>query len=327
MTTASTNVVIDQTSDAAFRTWIQEILTNLITNCGLTQASDTGQITSSMGPPVVNVATTRPAANTSAGYVILNFNDTLQGSAPIFIKLEFGSASVNTSPQMWITVGTATNGAGTLSGTGVTLNSSQHMALCNGSAPASTVTNYTSRYCYNATQGVLWMGFKLGGTATGANAFMGGFMLARTVNNAGAPTATGASLLVNNIGTAGTTSGNVLAAINYSLSTATQFGNNGTGTSHLFVPGKTLTSLEGSSANIFPCFQYAATASAAGYGITNVIGMVILGESAMNSTFTATILGTTSLTYLVGGSFGSSTWDSSGMSLSISTYGMAFLWQ
>jgi hypothetical protein len=42
-------------------------------------------------------------------------NDSLQATAPVFIKLEFG-CGVTSCVGLWLTIGTATNGAGTLTG-------------------------------------------------------------------------------------------------------------------------------------------------------------------------------------------------------------------
>jgi len=323
MTTASTNTTVSMASNAAFIAWIQEVLTNLITNCGLTQTTDTGQITSSMGPPVVNAATTIPSAGTAAGYVILRFNDTLQATAPIFIKLEFGAgATPSTVIGMWITVGTATNGAGTISGTGIA-----RTAIWSAGVISSTVTNYVSRYMYNATQGVLWMGFKTAGGGT-ANQALAGFLLYRTVDSTGAPTATGA--MVYTPVPAGTTTGSPsqgnVNQINYTLSTSTALGNNSTSTSWAFMPGNLTSTLEGSSCQVFPLWQYASTSSAALYGITNAAAMCIAAELALGATMAATLIGSTSLTYINAGSpLGVSSFTI--QTYSITTYGMALLWQ
>ena len=321
MTTASTNTTVSNATNAAFIAWIQEVLTNLITNCGLTQTSDTGQITSSMSPPVVNAATTVPSANTSAGYVILRFNDTLQSTAPIFIKLEFGIGGTTSVVSMWVTIGTASNGSGTISGTGLA-----RTAIGNAQSISSTVTNYVSRYCYNATQGVLWMGFKTagGGSATQA---LAGFVLYRTVDSTGAPTATGAMFL--GPVAAGTTTGAASAGsqeqINYTLSTSTAIGN-GTATGWVFIPGGLTGTLEGSSCHVFPLWQYASSSSASLYGITNAAAMCVAAELSLGSTMTATLIGSTSLTYINAGSpIGVGGFATT--NYSVSTYGLALLWQ
>jgi hypothetical protein len=181
MTTATTTTVVDQTSDAAFRVWIAEMITQLVTTCGVTQTADTGQ---------VNTATvTRPAINSVAGYSILRFNDTAQATSPIFIKIEYGAGAAITQPIMMITVGTGSNGSGTLTGT-----LSPRTSIV-GATIASTSTGYVSRWCYNTTDGVLSFTWKLNGAGAGSN--LATLVLARTNDGTGAPTTAGYFLMTN----------------------------------------------------------------------------------------------------------------------------------
>lgn len=125
------------TTDAEFRTWGQALSTALQAGSGgqgLVKTADTGQINWTTATwPAVN--------NTSAGYEIYRFDDNLQGTAPVFIKFEYGrgDGQFNT---IWFTIGTGTNGTGTLT-TGV--NARQQM---NQSTTSNTPTNTsTSRIC------------------------------------------------------------------------------------------------------------------------------------------------------------------------------------
>jgi hypothetical protein len=98
------------TSDAHFRLWGSR-LNAAFAGAGLVQTADTGQI---------NWTTvSRPtAANTIAGYEMWRFDDSLQGSAPIYIKIQYrslGNASGN-SAGVRFTVGQGTDGALTLTG-------------------------------------------------------------------------------------------------------------------------------------------------------------------------------------------------------------------
>src|SRR5882757_2238071 len=149
--TVTTNTVVDQSTDAAFRVWIAEAITVLFTTLGVTQTADTGQI---------NTATvTRPAViNTAAGYVIGRFNDTAQSTSPVFFKLEFGTGTVQpTNPAMWITIGTGSNGSGTLTGViGTRVSTGGFGAI------ASTITPYVTSGCYNTTAGFLGFVWKMG---------------------------------------------------------------------------------------------------------------------------------------------------------------------
>jgi hypothetical protein len=107
MTTAVTSGVIGNDTLAHFQAWVGEVITALFTTLGVTQTSDTGQTTAgTIALPV--------SANQSMGYVIGRFNDTLQATKPIFFKLEFGSGGSAAQPCMWITLGTGSNGTGSL---------------------------------------------------------------------------------------------------------------------------------------------------------------------------------------------------------------------
>lgn len=132
MATTSYNVPAQITTDAEFRTWGSSLKAALAA-VGLVQAADTGQIDwTTVTKPTVG--------NTAAGYEIWEFNDTLQATAPVFIKIEYGTAASATQPSLWVTVGTSTNGAGALGGqmsTRKQLNQSQ-------SATATVYTSYVS---------------------------------------------------------------------------------------------------------------------------------------------------------------------------------------
>lgn len=184
MTVATTNNNIDQSSDAGFRVWIQEIITALFTSIGVTQTGDTGQInTSTVTRPVV--------INTAAGYVIGRFNDSLQSTSPIFFKLEFGVGSVQpTQCNAWISVGTGSNGSGTLTGT-----VSTRFSICGGINPGVTPI-YNSRYCYTATMGFLGFTFKI--NSIGSNGNLMTLLLGRTCDDTGTPTANAYMVIATN---------------------------------------------------------------------------------------------------------------------------------
>lgn len=98
------------TTDILFRAWVTAVYNALIF-CGMVQTADSGQI---------NMATvTAPTGtNQNRGYQIFRFNDTLQGTAPVFFKLEYSSfgSSANYWPGWFLTVGQGTDGAGNLTG-------------------------------------------------------------------------------------------------------------------------------------------------------------------------------------------------------------------
>jgi hypothetical protein len=95
-------------NDADFRAWGSGIAAQLAA-IGLVQTANTGQI---------NWTTvTKPGAGfTSAGYEIWRFNDALQATLPVFLKVDYCVGSAVTNPSMVLTVGTGTNGAGTITG-------------------------------------------------------------------------------------------------------------------------------------------------------------------------------------------------------------------
>jgi hypothetical protein len=103
MATFATAVAPDNSSDAAFRAWINAV--HSVMTGAWVQTGDSGQI---------NFATvTRPlAANTKQGYALYAMNDSLQSTRPIIIKFAFGSGTSANFPGMWFSIGTATDGAG-----------------------------------------------------------------------------------------------------------------------------------------------------------------------------------------------------------------------
>jgi hypothetical protein len=96
------------TVDADFRSWGSGLSAQFAA-IGLVKTSDTGQIdwTTVLKPS---------GSNIKMGYEIWRFNDALQATKPVFIRIDFGSGLSTNYPGLWVTVGTATNGAGTLTG-------------------------------------------------------------------------------------------------------------------------------------------------------------------------------------------------------------------
>lgn len=90
-------------NDADFRAWASGIAAQLAA-AGMVQTADTGQI---------NLATAlRPAASNFAGYQMWRFDDALQATKPIFMKIEYGVGSIVDKPALAVTWGTGVNGAG-----------------------------------------------------------------------------------------------------------------------------------------------------------------------------------------------------------------------
>jgi hypothetical protein len=177
MTTRSFSTRIRHSTDAYFQEWATELHDELIA-AGLVQTSDTGQLAS----PVVAA---RGADGSSAGYWIFRFNDSLQGSAPIFLRVEPGTllGGGNSYPKCKIQVGTGTDGAGTLTGL-VSTNTGDQQNFW-GFNQLDTDTAYLTLICHTA--GFFGINYKCGtGGADGL------FIVARTVDGSGTPTALGA---------------------------------------------------------------------------------------------------------------------------------------
>lgn len=110
MATSNTAAIVSNiTSDAIFRT-TGSAISVAIQAVGLTQTADTGQINwTSVTVPLI--------ASTIAGYEIYRFNDSLQSTAPVYFRIDYGTSSANSSwLGLRVTVGTSTNGAGTITG-------------------------------------------------------------------------------------------------------------------------------------------------------------------------------------------------------------------
>ena len=94
-----------QTTDAEFRAWVTAISNGF--QALFTKVTQTGEI---------NLATVlKPSTSgASQGFEVYRFNDSLQATAPIFFKIEYGSSSSATSLAVWLTVGKGVDGSGNL---------------------------------------------------------------------------------------------------------------------------------------------------------------------------------------------------------------------
>lgn len=139
MATDVRSIQIVQTGDADFRAWVAAVIAQLVA-VGLTQTADTGQIDTG--------TVTRPGTtNTQAGYVVFRFNDTAHATRPLFFRLGFGTGSAVTTPSIWFTLGTGSDGAGNI--TGVLRTALQRWL-------SASNTSMSSYACYDATTGIVW---------------------------------------------------------------------------------------------------------------------------------------------------------------------------
>lgn len=310
MTTATTNTVVEHSSDATFRTWVAEVIAQLLA-VGLTQTADTGQI---------NTATvTRPGVATAGGYAIFRFNDTAHSTTPIFIKLEFGTGSAVTEPAMWITVGQSTNGAGTINSAAIT---TRVEVTFNGVIASPGVTPYVSRFCYNTTQGVLWMAWKIGGSASNLTTSIGGFSIVRSTDSSGAVTTDAVQLITNQPSTAvGAAASPGYAQIISNL-TGLGYALGATGSNWGPHPYAITSTLYSANAQCFPVFQYTPV-----IGINASMALALQSEIGMNSTVVLALVGATTHTFIQtgGATWGGNTVGSN--ATSSATLGALMLWE
>lgn len=171
MTTQSWSTRIRHDSDATFREWGLEFNTKLAA-AGLVQTADTGQI---------NWTTVlRPGAGVDAGYEVWRFNDALQATAPIFFRIAYGTFGDATAPRMRFTVGTGSNGSGTITGTALTIQRDVHQ-------DSGQVTDVARQSYLCVVAGFFGFNWKAGSGPTEAS-----FFICRTCDSNGAPTAVGA---------------------------------------------------------------------------------------------------------------------------------------
>ena len=133
MATHQYSAFLNHTTNTGFRAWGLAFTTALADSSlggGLVKTSDTGQIDWT--------TVTRGGQNITDGYEIWRL-----ANSALYFKFEFGTGNGSTSqPQMWITVGTGSNGSGTLTG-----QLSTRATWCHNGVAASTSTNYTTYIC------------------------------------------------------------------------------------------------------------------------------------------------------------------------------------
>lgn len=105
MTTATATFSWSNASAASTKLWIDGVR-NLLLAAGLVASTDTGQLDTT-------AITVAPSYNTGIGFQLFKFPDTLQASAPIVIRVEYRTDN-NTRPVVAYTVGSVTDGAGTV---------------------------------------------------------------------------------------------------------------------------------------------------------------------------------------------------------------------
>lgn len=165
-----------QANDASFRLWLAEC-EQMLQDCGLVRTADTGQI----DPATATI----PVANTTyAGYSVWRFDDSLQATAPVFLKCSYGRSNAAASVMFGLQVGTGSDGAGNLTGT----TTSDLRNTVNGAIGTTGSGVYTSYAIHREGFAALFFKAEGGGTTTMSPI---AFAIQRTVDNTGEPTADG----------------------------------------------------------------------------------------------------------------------------------------
>lgn len=293
MTTKAWVFPIRQDTDAGFRAWGADLSQSFV-DVGLVKTTDTGQIDWTTA--------TRVAGGSYAGYEIWRFTD-----SSIFLKFEFGSAGSSISnPQIRVTVGTGSNGSGTLTGT-VSDARNANGTVSGGSGVSSPGTNRQSLMCYKDG----FFGFLLYNGALASNISYFFFAVARTTDVNGTPDSNGAVCYWY---ASSSSSGFAdIQALNFTANTARTRVTDG---SYSFVPQSISSSLVGSDTQAFMHWVAYPRVRPNMYMLT-----VVSAEFAYANTFQTSVVGTTPRTYIA--------FDSTihGQSTGSTTYKLAMLWE
>lgn len=262
-------------TDANYRIWGSE-LSAKFAEVGLVQTADTGQI---------NWATAvRPGVATDGGYEIWRWNDAMQATAPIFMKVWYGTGGATTYPRIRVEVGTGSNGSGTITGTGAGV----LIPLNHSNTNVGSATPTPSYMCH--TEGFFGISWKRNSSPQGC------FVFCRTVDATGTPD--GHGLMIWGYGT---TSGTAAAIANMrvyrfaSPASVIYSAVSSTGAFELAIsPGWLASSTTpGGDKQIYLCWGAFPEVRP----LVGIVG-VLYAEFAEPSTFTCAMVGTTPRTYI-----------------------------
>lgn len=295
MATESWSSVLDHSSDAAFRAWGSE-LSGKLAAAGLVQTADTGQINWT--------SVTRAGTNSNAGYEVWRMDDTMQGSAPVFLKLFYGTASTTATPRLQLQVGTGSDGSGNL--TGVTTS----ITTISTTTIGSTATPRQSYLCVE--DGFVGLVHKAEGSNTAGMAFSG-FVLCRSCATDGTPNGDALFILRHNASSTITTQGT-----NQSLNFIDSIAYTSSNQPACLIPGDEVTSVAGSDLQAHLFFMIKRrVAPVAGLCATYV------AEISEGTTFETTLIGSTPRTYLQLARQLGTHWSAA----SAANHGLCMLWE
>lgn len=173
MATLTTRSIPTTTDDATFRAW-GKIFSDALEAIGVTKTTDTGQID-------WTTATRTASTDTMVGYEIRQFTDALQGTTPVFLKVEYGSGVSILRATVRITVGQGSNGTGSLTGN---LSTTAYLGVV-------SAKTYLCDSFYSVNSGTFTLAWWVNGVYTdGAS----GYYIARTKDSSGVDTADGVNI-------------------------------------------------------------------------------------------------------------------------------------
>lgn len=186
MSVASASLAARSDTDADFRAW-GKFIHDALTAAGLTLSYSNFATGTDWTTVLHPTGTTNDIEVTE----VWAFADALQATSPIFIKIEYGGTSTSSAtPICFITVGTAHNGSGTLTGTQVT----GQFTNCRAQLTSATASNC---YISAATNRIGVSMF------TGASSQQFGFYVERSHDDSGADTGDGIAIAIFGNATSG----------------------------------------------------------------------------------------------------------------------------
>ena len=300
---------LDNSSNTGFRAWGSELSNNFSAVGLVNHTADTGQI---------NWATANVPASSGvyAGYEIWKFNDSLQSTSPIYMKVEYGTYGYSaTSPSLRISVsnGWANNGNLLTS----TVNTAPYM-LSSSAPPSSTTQSYISYMTYN--NGFFGLSWKSNYYSASTGNW---FLICRTSDQTTqAYTAIGAAIYSAKYDYYSSYNTPIYSWMTYSPSASNAVFSTIQSWSGCLVPGAppSTSTPYNISNKTFPHWIAAPTA------LSQLIGMCAVNANEMpaGTTFTTTLFGSTPRTYLVLPKIGSSGFSEAS---SNANYTIAMLWE
>jgi hypothetical protein len=279
MTTQTWTTALNHANTAGWRATHSELSTHL-TTVGAPKSADTGQVDWTTN----NIPTTAGTPR----YEIRYLNDSLHATSPIYFKLEWDNETAGgTIPYMFLTVGTGSDGAGTLTG-----DVTARVAISIGELLSSNVTARASYLC--GISGYLGLSYKRYAQHNGGSAPMGFsfFAISRFRDASGTPIDGGFYVYYSS----GANHNVYRYTVNTTLNTVSDDGN-----AICFFPGAVgAPTLVGGEAQVMRHFGMQPTVTC----VPDFLSYLST-EIGTTSTFTATPVGVTPITYLALGPDGS----------------------